>query len=161
MPSHLESTFQIRGYRSVALDNLFVGLSLPDNDRVAYVMVRDTPHFLFASHMIHGRSIRPIHGYRNYEHYAAINDDVCTQREFINLINTIRDNSYNHRESPILVFRSWRRMFPLNRWDVADGFHRLAILAALGQERLMVGILRRKHNMVVRAWRAATRRHEP
>ena len=160
LPLHLEKTFRIRGYCTVELDNLFVGLSLLHGAGISYVRIRDTPHYIFARHVIHGEPAKANHGYSNYAHYASINDGVCAEQEFTKLIWSISDDPYDHKKSPILVFRTWRRVLPLNRWDVADGFHRLAALAALGQEELTVATLRQRKTLVERLVGKLMREHD-
>lgn len=160
IPSHLEKTFQIREYRTVQINNLFVGLSLLHGAGVSYVKIHDTPHYLYARHVIHGEPIESNHGYSDYQHYASVNDGACTEYEFFKLIQSISKNSYDHNECPILVFRTWRRQFPLNRWDIADGFHRLAVIAALDQARLTVATLRQRITFVERLARKLMRKHD-
>ena len=150
IPSFLENSFRIHKYRTVEIDNLFVGLLAMQGAGISYVKIYDTPHYIFAKHVISGEPIEANHGYRSYDHYASINQSARTEKEFIKLIESISEISYDHKKRPVLVFRTWRRMYPLNRWEVADGFHRLAILAALGHERLTVATLRPKYTVVKR-----------
>ena len=147
IPPFLENSFRIHKMRTVDIDNLFVGLLLLNGTGIKYVKIFDTPHYIFAKHIISGEPMQANHGYRSYEHYASVNDGACSEKDFIKLIQSIGEASYDHVASPVLVFRSWRRLLPMNRWDVADGFHRLAVIAALDHESLRVATLRPKHSV--------------
>ena len=50
-------------------------------------------------------------------------------------MQSIQLNGFNPEYAP-LAFRSLKRVYPLNRYDIADGHHRAAVLAALGETNI-------------------------
>lgn len=146
LPDYLRDDYECWRYVTVDSDRLFVGLRLCQGDRTQYVPVTETPHYVFARHVLLGDRIRPVSGYADYSHYRSVLPHPCTEEQFTELIESIRRHGYDESR-PIAVFRSWRRPWPLGRWDVADGFHRLAILTVLGHRRLNVVVLRRRQSI--------------
>lgn len=147
MPAFLADRFQFRDYRLVPMRRLYIGLLPPTGGRAVYVPVTETPHYAFALKILTGRVIPPVGGYQDYEHYTSLNPKACTAGAFGELIESIKTNGYDSTGRPILVFRIWRRPWPPVRWDVADGFHRLAVLAAIGEETVLVGTLRARSSL--------------
>ena len=150
LPDFLYKCFKFSSFRNVNLDIIFVGLLPIGGGRAKYVPVTETPHFMLARYILLGESIETVRGYKDYAHYIAVNPRINAENNFSKLIKSIRDIGYDPEKGPILVFRSWRRLFPLKRWDVADGFHRLAILAAIGERSVLVGELRTKRSLIRR-----------
>jgi hypothetical protein len=150
IPEFLMSEFCFDDFDLVDIINLYVGLVSVSGDCVVYVPVYNTPHYVFVRNVIYNEDICPAAGYQNYKHYLKTNPSACSERQFMRLIKDITDNGYDWKNRPILVFRNWRRYFPRGRRDVADGFHRLAVLAALGENKIKVGVLRYQHNVLSR-----------
>lgn len=142
IPFFLRKDFNFDKILNIKIDNIYVGLCSPSSSSVSYVSVYRTPHYVFARNVLFNEEIYPVHGYRSYKHYSDINPRVCSEGQYVSLLDSIVDSGYDWEKKPILVFRHWKRLFPFSRWDVADGFHRLAVLAALGEKSLNVGILR-------------------
>lgn len=140
----------VHEHRLVCIDQLYVGLISLDGSHIYYVPIIETPHYVFARHILKEEPMRCAHKYQSYSHYRAIHPQKHSVDVFKHLMITIKDKGYEWKVSPIFVFRHWRRPFPVDRWDVADGFHRLAILAALGEKKIQVTILRRKQNLLTR-----------
>jgi len=150
LPEFLAKTYVDGGKCVVNIDRLYVGL-LPVSGRLAsYVPVYDTPHYSFARHILEGVKWESVNGYRDYVHYASLHAHASTEDVFRELIFSIKRSGYDSTNRPIFVFRSWRRPWPLSRWDVADGFHRLAVLAAMGEEFITVRKLRPRKNVMRR-----------
>ena len=151
LPSFLSNFFYVFEFRDVKIEKLFVGLRYSDKRKIEYLNILKTPHYFFALNNIDSKikflKNEPI----NYQSYIDSNqDDPRSKERFTVLIDSIKKNGYNFKESPILVFRTFKRPLPLDRWDVADGFHRLAILAALGNKSIKVAILKRKQSFFTR-----------
>lgn len=144
LPIYLESKFKFHGFRTVRIQHLFVGLRPIAGGNARYVSVNETPHCIFVRHILYGEPLRSVHGYTGYGHYISINPHPCTEEVFIELTQSVVERGYQWDISPILVVRSWRRPWPICRWDVMDGFHRLAILAALNEKSLKVATLKPK-----------------
>jgi hypothetical protein len=150
IPEFLMSEFIFDDFDYVDVKNLYVGLLSISENCVIYVPVHKTPHYVFARNVIFNEKTHSISGYEHYKHYSEKNPDACSEKRYISLIKDIANNGYDWKNRPILVFQNWRRPFPRARKDVADGFHRLAVLAALGENKVCVGTLRYKHNVVCR-----------
>ena len=141
LPAHLQPFFEFRGFETVRIDGLRVGLVV--GARIRYLPVTDTPHYAFARQELAADPVRLVYGYADYSHYARVTGQPRGEESFVTLIKSIVEHGYRWRTDPILVMRSWRRLWPVNGWDVADGFHRLAVLAALNVWHIRVGTLRR------------------
>ena len=153
IPKFLAPDLCFDAFDLINISNLYVGLRPITGGRTVYVLVFKAPHYVFARNVLFKEDLYPVSGYQSYRQYSEINQRGCSEKQFVGLIKDITDNGYDWENRPILVFRNWRRFFPLGRWDVADGFHRLAVLAALGEKNIKVGTLRYKHNAVARAKR--------
>jgi hypothetical protein len=137
----------------VNVDSLRVGLIDINSDHVSYILINKTPHYYFAKSIIDSEKKFDIggSGYLNYNHYFEANrENTSTPKQFIELTNKIIEDGYNFTNYPVLVYRHWSRPFPLRRLDVVDGFHRLAILAALGETEIMICKLRYKNSIISR-----------
>ena len=150
IPEFLARRFIIDGLRVVDVDRLYVGLLPLAGSAINYVSIYDTPHFLFVRHILHGAPVQPISEYVDYSHYITVHSHPCTEQHFRELITSIVRNGYDKTNKPIMVFRSWRRLWSPTRWDVADGFHRLAILAAMGERSIQVVTLQQRKNIFQR-----------
>lgn len=146
----LARAFSVDRYLLADIDHLFVCLWLREDDRKAYVPIGETPHYAFVRQVLLGESIWPARGYDSYSQYIRLHPHPCTEERFIELIESFRTSGYDAEARPILVFRSWRRPYPLTRWTVADGFHRLAILAAMGERCIPVATLKPKKDILSR-----------
>ena len=140
--------FKFKEFTYVEICNLYVGL-LSNKNIVNYVKIKNTPHYKYAQSYIFDTSDKNEHK-KNYINYLKIQSAEHTIEKFEDLINNMKENGYNSERSPILVWRHWSRPLPLKRLDVADGFHRLAILSALGYSNISVAILIRKENIFKR-----------
>jgi hypothetical protein len=133
-----------------SINNLYVGLINHYGSDIRYVPVIKTPHFVYARYVLKNEPMKILGNYQSYAHYRSIHPQSHSQEGFNSLIKSIQTRGYDWRQNPILVFRHWRRPLPFNRWDVADGFHRLAVLAALGEKSVKVGVLRNKKSLYER-----------
>jgi len=150
IPYFLKKNFIFNKYYQANINDLFVGLLSISSRNPVYKSIFETPHYTFAKKTIFGINLKDTSEYKSYKHYSMINAHACSEKKFIKLIENIVENSYDWENKPILVFKNWRRPLPLNRLDVADGFHRLAILAALDQKLIKVGLLKYKHDILTR-----------
>lgn len=147
LPSFLETEFYFHGYRDVKTSKLYVGLIPLRGDRCRYVRVESTPHYYFVRQYLFGEGAEPVSGYRDYEQYLEAHSLESSEEKFVRLIEDISSNGYDWENRPVFVFRHWSRFLPFGRWDVADGFHRLAVLSALGEEVIKAGILHPKRSI--------------
>ncbi len=150
-PSFLNSNFALGDFQSVNIYKLYVGLRSKNKAKTKYVPVHKTPHYCFAKHHLYGNELYPVSGYQDYKHYINANSGTGSEEKYIQLIDSIKKRGYMWRTQPIFVFNHWTRLFPLGRLDVADGFHRLAILSALGEEEIKVVTLHQKYNIYRRS----------
>lgn len=151
LPAFLQSTFQLDRFCTINITYLRVGVKQLVSGKIRYVSVDETPHYMFVRYILQGTQPTAAQGYRDYTHYISVHPHSCTEEAYRELIASIKDNGYDSENQPILVFRWWRRPWPPGRWDVADGFHRLAVLAALGEQSITVRKLRPRKNIVRRA----------
>ena len=142
----------------VNVSSLRVGLIDLHSGCIRYIPVNITPHYYFVKSVINNEKELEMGscGYLNYNHYSEVNSKTSPPDQFIELTNKIIEGGYDYTNYPILVFRNWRRPLPKWRLDVADGFHRLAILAAQGETKIMVCKLKYKNNIVSRLVRKLT-----
>ncbi len=150
LPLFLDKDFIIKENCTLELPVLYVGLLHIVAGLPQYVSVFDTPHYFFARHVLFGERIKPISGYLDYAHYAKVNSHAWSENKFVGLISSISESGYKFEQHPIFVFRHWRRPLPIGRWDMDDGFHRLAVLAALGKTEISVRTLRAKNTSMNR-----------
>ena len=131
----------------LVLINFFVGLNNSKLNDIKYINVRESPHYFSVLEYLNNNN----KNFTHYNKYIKLNpNDPRSDINFIKLINSIKANGYNFRESPILVFKSYKRPLPFGRYDVADGFHRLAILAALDVNKLNIAVLKRNKSILNR-----------
>ncbi len=150
IPLFLTENFDFDEFDTVEISRLYVGLLPSSGGKAEYYSIRQTPHYVYARHILNKKKITHTNGYESYEQYVSANHPSKSVDRFSKLCMEIVSNGYDWRNRPIFVFRNYSRPFPFDRWDVADGFHRLAILAALGEERLIVAKLRSKYTVVER-----------
>ncbi|MDC0006033.1 ParB/Srx family N-terminal domain-containing protein [Gammaproteobacteria bacterium] len=148
--SHIRHTHTSVSFLQLPLKKLYVGLRAKNSDVINYVSVRDTPHFFFVKNFLEGTPISSVHGYEDYSQYLAAYWHPLDEDSFKNLIISIRENGYDADTKPILVVRSIRTPLPLGRYQVLDGFHRLAILAALGHHTVKVFRMRKKRRSMIK-----------
>jgi len=142
--NYINDEYRPGKYKTANISSLYVGCKSIVSGKVEYVRVTETPHFLFASNALHGTPISSALGYTNYAHYISVNWHPCSEDDFTNLITSIKEKGYDNKNYPILVHKSLRRPWPLDRMDVIDGFHRLAVLAALGEKKITVFTMLRR-----------------
>ena len=153
LPRFLSVEFKLGDYKEVPISCLRVGLIGNSANNIKYVSIENTPHYSFALNFIHNLNTQKTFEYLSYECYVEAHPSTCSSEQFIDLIHKIKKNGYNSKSNPIMVFRHWSRPFPLKSLDVADGFHRLAILAALGKTKIRVCKLEYKYNIFLRIFR--------
>lgn len=149
LPEFLKVDFIFYRYEKINVKNLYASL-IKKSGNVKFCTIYETPHYIFVRHFLYGENTYVISDYDSYQDYESTNIKACNEHEFIQLIKSIEINGYDWENNPILVHRNWKRLVPLGRWDIADGFHRLAILTALGENDIMVGTLRYKNNILKR-----------
>ncbi len=141
VPQFLQNKYEVRKTKSLRVSSLYVGLCVGGVNGVDYCSVYNTPHFQFAKAAVVDGNENSTKHYKNYREYAANYKAACTEVEFDQLVRSIVKNGYDSNRFPILVWRYWRNFY---FWSVADGFHRLAILAALGELKVVCGVLCKK-----------------
>ncbi|MES9902108.1 MAG: hypothetical protein ABW168_05425 [Sedimenticola sp.] len=151
LPDFLLKDFIASEYRTISIDNLYVGVVSGTNNRIVYKQIFDTPHYIFVKSKINvDYDYNESNQNTSYKAYSDNNAHACSEDNFIELITKIKDQDYDWQNSPILVFKHWSKLIPFNRWYVADGFHRLAILAALNKRNIKVHTLKYKLNIFQR-----------
>ena len=148
LPEFLNN-FDLDDYEQQKIERIFVG-KLDEDGKISYVSIFYTPHYELASAIFAGSTGKLQLARRQYLEYLKIQETSHSLLKFEELCSSIRTGGYDWRIRPILVFSDLRRPFPLFRRDVADGFHRLAVLAALGYENINVLKLKRKDNIYQR-----------
>lgn len=148
IPNFLDD-FKFKEIKKVEISNLFVGL-LSKNNSIDYVRIKNTPHHKFAQSYIFDSSNKE-ELKNEYINYLNIQPTEHSVEKFESLIDNIKINGYDFKTTPILVWRHWTRPLPLKRYDVADGFHRLAVLSALGYLNICVTMIEKKDNVYKRA----------
>ena len=151
LPKFVNNEFKFNCFSIVKIENIYVGLKPIYISKPIYTSIYKTPHYAFAKQIISGQKVDQQTGYSDYKHYSQINKTSCSEEKYCDLIDSFLKTGYDWQQNPILVFKNWRRPVPFNRWDVADGFHRLAILAALDFQIINVGLLKYKFNYTHRA----------
>jgi len=150
IPIFLKKDFIFSHFKVVNIDRIYVGLINSNLGKIKYINIKKTPHYYFVCDYL-GIKNKHEESVISYCDYIKSNPlDPRSKQKFIELINSININGYNFKESPILVFKTFKRPFPFGRFDVADGFHRLSILAALGYENINVAVLKRKQSIFTR-----------
>tara|TARA_B110000977_G_scaffold186312_1_gene252095 strand:- start:174 stop:674 length:501 start_codon:yes stop_codon:yes gene_type:complete len=151
IPSFIKKNFYVFSYQIIDINKLFVQVINSKTGKIKYLNIKKTPHYFLALDYLKTSKIIDAHGYKKYQNYIKSNpDDPRSIAKFESLINSIKTNGYNFEESPILVFNTLKRPLPLGRYDVADGFHRLSILAAIGIKNINVAVLKRKQSFITR-----------
>ena len=150
LPDFLEKDFYFYSFSKININNLYVAIHPINSTKPHFISIYETPHYQFVQKTIFNRDPKKVFNYENYFQYAEINKKACSEEEYTFLINNILVNGYNWKKHPIFIYRNWRRIFPISRWNVADGFHRLAILAALNFNEIEVGILKYKYDLIRR-----------
>lgn len=150
IPEFLESSFYFTEKSLISIRSLRVGIIDKKTKKTKYVPIFETPHFHFAK--IHITDVYDEKKNKNYNEYIKLNHPNKSETEFRNLIESIIRNNYDHHKYPILVFKSRRRLSFFPKWKVADGFHRLAVISALGHDKVYVGKLKFKKSFLQKVW---------
>tara|TARA_B100000787_G_C16088785_1_gene247922 strand:+ start:280 stop:786 length:507 start_codon:yes stop_codon:yes gene_type:complete len=150
IPIFLKKDFIFSHFKAVNIDRIYVGLINSNLGKIKYINIKKTPHYYFVCDYL-GIKNKHEESVISYCDYIKSNPlDLKSKQKFIELINLINKNGYNFKESPILVFKTFKRPFPFGRFDVADGFHRLSILAALDSDNVNVAVIKRKQSIFMR-----------
>jgi len=150
VPDFLTKDFIFSHFEVVNINKIYVGLFNSNLGKIKYINIKKTPHYYFVTAYL-GINNKYEENIIDYDEYIKSNPlDRRSITKFIELINSIKNEGYNFKESPILVFNTVKRPFPFGRFDVADGFHRLSILAVLGYENINVAVLKRKQSVFTR-----------
>tara|TARA_B110000114_G_scaffold185225_1_gene231379 strand:- start:1391 stop:1930 length:540 start_codon:yes stop_codon:yes gene_type:complete len=148
IPSFIETNFIFSCVKSVKIRKVYIGLTDTNSKKIRYVNIKSTPHYKFACDYLKNKYKINESRYVNY--IKSNPKDFRSTEKFIKLIDSFNKSGYNYEEFPVLVFKTLKRPFPFGRFDVADGFHRLSILAALGYENINVAVLKRKQSIFTR-----------
>jgi len=119
------------------LKNIRIGIKCLKGN-IRYVAVWETPHYEFVKSYINNSPENEACGYKSYNHYNEIAKHPTTDNRFKMIADSIFTEGYVHERGLIQVTRSIRRPMPWNRFDVTDGAHRVAILSAIGLEKIRV-----------------------
>jgi hypothetical protein len=150
IPIFLKKDFIFSHFKVVNIDRIYVGLINSNLGNIKYINIKKTPHYYFVCEYL-GIKNKQEESIINYYDYIKSNPlDRRSKQKFIELIDSIKRNGYIFQELPILVFKTVKRPVPYGRFDVLDGFHRLAILAALDSVNVNVAVLKRKHSVFMR-----------
>ena len=150
IPDFLKENFYFSHFNIINIDRLYVGVIDLNLGNIKYINIKKTPHYYFVCEYL-GIKNKHKESTINYYNYIKSNPlDPRFKQKFIELINSINKNGYDFKKSPILVFNTLKRPFPFGRFDVADGFHRLSILAALDSKKINVAVLKRNQSIFLR-----------
>jgi hypothetical protein len=151
LPAFLREQFVRGPILRVKIKRIRVGMKMGPSSNIKYTSIYSTPHYDFINkYLRYNKSVPYNH---DYGYYSIDNADASSPEEFIALADSIISEGYDYDSHPIYVFNNWRRFLPIGRLDVADGFHRLAILAALGKQNVEVCKLKYKQTMYSRFMR--------
>jgi len=147
IPNFLNENFYFSHFKVLNIDRLYVGLKDSNIGNIKYVNIKKTPHYYFVCEYLgtQNKHKENIIDYNDYIRSTTL--DPRSKSKFIELINSINKNGYDFKESPILVFNTLKRPFPFGRFDVADGFHRLSILAALNTINIKVAVVKQNQSI--------------
>jgi len=148
LPLFLQKQFEIGELANIHIDDIFVAVKSSSLKTITYTSIYSTPHYFFIKNYLKNESRLTIDN--SYQKYTVDNSDACSSEDFIHLADSINNNGYSHEFKPIYVFKHWTRALPFGRFDVADGFHRLAIIAVLGHTTVTVCKLKYKYNIFFR-----------
>jgi hypothetical protein len=138
-PEHLSNFYCQNNRIKVKVSKLYVGYAKGKN--INYTNVKNTIHYKFASSEL--KLVGDLD--KEYNDYHLNTGHDTNSVSYRRLIRVISEDGYNSKDYPILVYRSLSRPYPIKRWDVIDGFHRLAILSALGVEEVEVVVCKYKY----------------
>jgi len=132
--------------RIVHIGNIYAGIKFKDG-QIKYQSLCESPIYRYAK-VIAVDGIAREHEKTLYNKYQQAYLGTSTQKVEA-IVQSIRLNGFNPEYAP-LAFRSLKRVFPLHRYDLADGHHRAAVLAALGQTNIELVIYKVKHKNSLR-----------
>jgi len=130
----------------VDIKNIYAGIKFRDG-QIKYQAIYLSPIYRYAK-VIAADGTASAHEKILYNRYQKSYLGTSTKKVEA-LVESIRLNGFNPEYAP-LAFRSLKRVFPLHRYDVADGHHRAAVLAALGQTKIELVIYKLKHKNSLR-----------
>ena len=146
IPEHMQPLDAIFERRCVNLGKIYTGIKLSD-DKIKYKTLVESPIYRYAK-VIATYGIANAQEKMLYSKYQQLYPDTSTSKVEA-LVQSIQTNGFNPEYAP-LAFRSLKRLYPLNRYDIADGHHRAAVLAALGQTSIELFIYKVKHKNALR-----------
>ena len=137
LPQHLDC-FVVNKTKKMKINSLIVVLRCKDNF-AKYVNVTDTPHYRNVINFESGGTKNT----EEYENYRKKYIKDSNSDSFYSLYTNIKNIGYDERNK-VLIYRNLKIFKYLFRWFVADGFHRLSILYALGFYEIETVLLSRK-----------------
>ena len=146
IPEHMQPLDALFERRIVDIKNIYTGIKFRGG-QIKYQALCESPIYRYAK-VIAVDGIADAHEKLLYNRYQQSYLGTSTKKVEA-IVKSIRLNGFNPEYAP-LAFRSLKRVFPLHRYDVADGHHRAAVLAALGQTNIELVIYQVKHKNSLR-----------
>ena len=146
IPEHMKPLDAIFERRIVNIEKIYTGIKIT-NDRSKYKALCQSPIYRYAK-IIATDGIANSQEKMLYKRYQELYPGTSTSK-IESLMQSIQLNGFNPEYAP-LAFRSLKRVYPLNRYDIADGHHRAAVLAALGETNIELFIYKIKHKESLR-----------
>ena len=146
IPEHMQPLDALFERRIVDIKNIYAGIKFRSG-QIKYQALCRSPIYRYAK-VIAADGIASVHEKTLYNRYQQSYLGTSTKKVEA-IVQSIRLNGFNPEYAP-LAFRSLKRVFPLHRYDVADGHHRAAVLAALGQTKIELVIYKVKHKNSLR-----------
>ena len=146
IPEHMQPLDALFERRIVDIKNIYTGIKFKGG-KIKYEALCRSPIYRYAK-VIAADGIANAHEKALYNRYQQSYLGTSTKKVEA-IVQSIQSNGFNPEYAP-LAFRSLKRVFPLQRYDIADGHHRAAVLAALGQTEIELVIYRVNHKNSLR-----------
>ena len=128
-------------YRKIKISKTKFALRISDQS-IKLIDIYNSPHYYFVKNYINKTDKYPIKNILTYEQYYENKWTNRSPEYFKELVDDISDY-FDYKRDPIIVFKGIRPIKNIGSWVVVDGFHRIAILAALNNKAFKAKALRR------------------
>ena len=142
------STWKFDKITFLPIDRIYISIRHQNNNNLR-LSIYETPHYQFINeYMRYGNNFK----WSQTEYYKYAKKYINGKKSvshFLTLFLNIRDQNYLKRDYEKNLCLVYRR-FPIGRYILFDGLHRLAILAALGVSTVKVAIIVPKLHWLIR-----------
>lgn len=148
IPEHLRLEDAVFELKQVNIENIYVGIKGSDQ-RIRYKHLYKSPIYIYARSIVQDDDVDS--GIKKlFKEYNECYRRTSTQR-IEDLIKSIKLKGFDENYAPI-AFRSFKRILPFKRYDLADGHHRAAVLAALGASNIELLVFQRRRTSKLLRW---------